>query len=62
MAITPKLATAPPGGGGGKVPLPVLDVYAARTQLPMALCVYCSKISHGGSQGLIAALGACEAS
>ena len=47
---------------GGQCPHPVLAFHAVRTQIPMALCVYCSKISHGGSQGLIAVLGACEAS
>ena len=46
----------------GQCPLPKLDVYAMRTWIPMALCVYCSKISHGGSQGLIAVFRACEAS
>ena len=62
LGIVRLLLQQPPTAIGGQCPRTRLAVCFVRTLSSMALCGYYSKISHGGSQGLIAVRGACEAS
>ena len=51
----PRLFQQPPTATGGQCPRTRLADCFVQTLSPMVLCGYCPKISHGDSQGLIAA-------